>query len=376
MPSRANAEKHQATGTGSGTTESADVNREGVDIDARRTTRKIDWRLVPLLQLLYALTFLDRVNVGNARLWHLERDLGMTGFDYNIVVLVFYIPYIVLEIPSLYIFNRVEPRKFLGTIIMGWGLTRTYAHLVAARVALGALGALEAGMLPACAALLGSRMALLFVANDVAWRYVPPFPDAGGGGGDGGAAFLTAPERAWLLAQLARDNEGRGVRGRRCATGNRTILAMFGWGSLRSNLLSAPFVLAGFGLSVLGLLLVMLLRASVPRYPLVMSWCINQATSSTKRGITAAFAATVGQLGGIISALVFPSQDSPQYVNGILVCIVLQVAAVAAAAVNMWACCAWENRQRRLGKKDHLRQLSEEEQVKLEELHPDFRYTL
>lgn len=55
--------------------------------EAKRIMRKIDWRLIPLLGLLYMLTFLDRVNIGNARLWNLERDLGMDGYDYNIAVL-------------------------------------------------------------------------------------------------------------------------------------------------------------------------------------------------------------------------------------------------------------------------------------------------
>ncbi len=49
----------------------------------------------------YCLTFLDRVNVGNAKLWHLERDLGMRGIDFNIVTLVFYIPYILFEVSGI-----------------------------------------------------------------------------------------------------------------------------------------------------------------------------------------------------------------------------------------------------------------------------------
>jgi hypothetical protein len=50
-------------------------------------TRQIDWRLIPLLMFIYTLTFLDRVNIGNARLWSLEEDLNMKGYDYNIAVL-------------------------------------------------------------------------------------------------------------------------------------------------------------------------------------------------------------------------------------------------------------------------------------------------
>jgi hypothetical protein len=56
-------------------------------VEAKRILHKIDWRIIPLLQFLYMLTFLDRVNIGNARLWNLEKDLGMSGYQYNIVVL-------------------------------------------------------------------------------------------------------------------------------------------------------------------------------------------------------------------------------------------------------------------------------------------------
>lgn len=101
----------------------------------------------------------------------------------------------------------------------------------------------------------------------------------------------------------------------------------------------------------------------------------NQVTSSTKRGTITAYAGSIGQLGGIISAVVFPSKDGPQYVPGISTCIAFQVLGIIAAA-NLWIRCAYENRQRDLGNRDYLRQLSREEQDKLGENHPDFRYTL
>lgn len=64
----------------------------------RRITWKIDLRLLPLCVFIYCLCFLDRVNIGNAKLWHLERDLNMHGLQFNIVTLVFYIPYILFEV--------------------------------------------------------------------------------------------------------------------------------------------------------------------------------------------------------------------------------------------------------------------------------------
>lgn len=64
-----------------------ETNIETDPVEAKRILRKIDWRIIPLLQFLYMLTFLDRVNIGNARLWNLEKDLGLSGYQYNIIVL-------------------------------------------------------------------------------------------------------------------------------------------------------------------------------------------------------------------------------------------------------------------------------------------------
>ena len=52
----------------------------------KKLIRKIDWALLPFLALLYLLSFLDRTNIGNARLANLEKDLGMSGLEYNVRV--------------------------------------------------------------------------------------------------------------------------------------------------------------------------------------------------------------------------------------------------------------------------------------------------
>lgn len=63
----------------------SDSDSLGFDEKAtQRLIRKIDWVLLPFLALLYLLSFLDRTNIGNARLAGLEKDLGMKGLDYNV----------------------------------------------------------------------------------------------------------------------------------------------------------------------------------------------------------------------------------------------------------------------------------------------------
>lgn len=55
-------------------------------IDGKKVLRKMDLRLIPMLSILYLLAFLDRGNIGNAKIEHMVQDLKMTGPQYNWVV--------------------------------------------------------------------------------------------------------------------------------------------------------------------------------------------------------------------------------------------------------------------------------------------------
>ena len=68
-------------------------------METRRLLRKLDIAILPLVSTMYLLSFLDRSNIGNARLAGLEQDLGMTGWDYAVSQL--YYPRIVLQSKKL-----------------------------------------------------------------------------------------------------------------------------------------------------------------------------------------------------------------------------------------------------------------------------------
>jgi hypothetical protein len=82
---------------------------------------KCDLHVVPILFLLFLLAFLDRINIGNARLQGLEKDLGMDGHDFNIALFIFFIPYILCEVPSNIILKKVAPSTWLSAIMVAWG---------------------------------------------------------------------------------------------------------------------------------------------------------------------------------------------------------------------------------------------------------------
>lgn len=87
----------------------------------RRLSLKIDLHVVPILFVLFMLAFLDRINIGNARLQGLEADLNMSGHDYNVALFIFFIPYILCEVPSNILLKKIAPSTWLSGIIVAWG---------------------------------------------------------------------------------------------------------------------------------------------------------------------------------------------------------------------------------------------------------------
>ncbi|KAI0527951.1 MFS general substrate transporter [Xylaria bambusicola] len=118
----------------------------------RRLLWKIDLHVYPILYVVYALSFLDRINISNARIQGLAEDLELHGNRFNVALFVYFIPYILLEIPSNMIIKRVRPSWYLSGLMFSWGIVnmsmgfvKTYAQLVVLRFLLGAL---EAGVIP------------------------------------------------------------------------------------------------------------------------------------------------------------------------------------------------------------------------------------
>lgn len=87
----------------------------------KRLLWKLDIHVVPILTLLFLLAFLDRINIGNARLQGLEEDLNMKGRDYNIALFIFFIPYILFEVPCNLILKKVAPSWWISGLMFAWG---------------------------------------------------------------------------------------------------------------------------------------------------------------------------------------------------------------------------------------------------------------
>src|SRR5215470_18325359 len=113
--------------------------------------RKIARRIMPFLVLLFVVAWLDRINVGFARL-QMVKDLGFTDAAYGFGVGIFYLGYLLFEVPSNLVLERIGARKTFARITILWGLTSMATLLVKTAgwfyFLRFLLGAFEAGLLP------------------------------------------------------------------------------------------------------------------------------------------------------------------------------------------------------------------------------------
>ncbi|KKZ61720.1 hypothetical protein EMCG_03749 [[Emmonsia] crescens] len=153
-------------------------------IDEKKILRKMDLHLIPIMSLLYLLAFLDRGNIGNAKIEGLAEDLRLSGSQYNWCLTVFFFPYAFFELPSNLVLSKMRPSIWLPLIMIAWGLVMTlmgivhnYNGLLISRIFLGLA---EAGLYPGVAFYITKwycrheaqlRQALFFSAASIAGAF-------------------------------------------------------------------------------------------------------------------------------------------------------------------------------------------------------------
>ncbi|KAJ9212959.1 hypothetical protein DTO166G4_5463 [Paecilomyces variotii] len=145
--------------------EDARSQLSAIDSDReQRLTRsllfKLDTRILPMLALLFLCSFLDRTNVGNAKIIGLEKDVNITDHQYDVGLAVFYLTYVCSELPSNLAIKKVSPKIWLPLLTIVWGIitmclgfVRNFAGFVAVRALLGVA---EGGLLPGMVLYLSS----------------------------------------------------------------------------------------------------------------------------------------------------------------------------------------------------------------------------
>ncbi len=85
------------------------------------TLRKVAWRLIPFVCVLYVFNIIDRANLGFARL-QMQDDLGLSEEMFNLGYGIFYFGYLLFEVPSNMLLHRVGARRWIARIMISWGL--------------------------------------------------------------------------------------------------------------------------------------------------------------------------------------------------------------------------------------------------------------
>ncbi|EEP75517.1 conserved hypothetical protein [Uncinocarpus reesii 1704] len=119
--------------------------------EERRVVMKFDRRLTLLMAFLYMLSFLDRSNIGNAKIAGMMNDLNLSSSQYQWVLTAFYITYILFEWMTL-MYKLVPAHIYIPLCVLGWGLIASFQSLVTSFSALvvlrALLGVFEAGFGP------------------------------------------------------------------------------------------------------------------------------------------------------------------------------------------------------------------------------------
>ncbi|MFM0717480.1 MFS transporter [Paraburkholderia strydomiana] len=272
-----------------------------------RVVRKLTWRILPFVMLLYFVSFLDRVNVGFAAMT-MNQDLGLTPTMFGLGGGIFFLGYFLFEVPSNLILHKVGARIWIARVMVTWGLVSAASAFVTGPNSFYTLrfllGVAEAGFFPgiilylslwfparqravAAAAFMAAaplstaigspisgaimQMPALFGLKDWQWLFIleaipavllgfvvlkalTDSPDK--------AKWLADDEKAWLIATLRDERSGREsqaghAEGALAALRDLRvwILAMIYFGTsagLYTLGLWAPLIIRQFGFSAFG----------------------------------------------------------------------------------------------------------------------------
>lgn len=103
------------------------------DIDPsihRLINSKFDVHILPWLFGMWLLSFIDRTNIGNAKIDGLVQDLNLQGQKFNIALAIFYVPYICVDVPSNLVLKYCKAGYYLPALLTCWGLVGTFMGFV------------------------------------------------------------------------------------------------------------------------------------------------------------------------------------------------------------------------------------------------------
>ncbi|KAF4309522.1 major facilitator superfamily transporter [Botryosphaeria dothidea] len=201
-----------------------------VDKVAERSyVRKLDFYLLPMMSLMYFFNSVDRSNLGNAKTDGMDKDLGFVGEQYSLLILLFYVPNGLCDLPLNMMTKRWSGKIMLPALMLGWGscallqcAAKNFAGMLVLRLLLGAF---EAGFFAGAVFYL----TLFYARGELGFRIAIFFGSALLAAAFSGAmtvmiatvAFFWLPasaETAWFLT--AAEKDAAAARSRRDASGS------------------------------------------------------------------------------------------------------------------------------------------------------------
>jgi ACS family tartrate transporter-like MFS transporter len=166
----------------------------------RTALLKVTRRLLPFLFVLYVVCFLDRVNLGFAAL-QMNRELGLSPAEFGFGAGIFFLGYVLFEVPSNLVLARVGARRWIARIMITWGLVAAGMMFIRGPGSLYALrfllGAAEAGFFPGIVYYLSRWYPARERARAIA-RFMVAIPVSGIVGGPISGALLSLDGRLGL----------------------------------------------------------------------------------------------------------------------------------------------------------------------------------
>ncbi|KAK7679928.1 hypothetical protein QCA50_017088 [Cerrena zonata] len=394
------------------------------DVDEKKLLRKIDFRVLPLFTIIYLISFLDRGNIGAAKIEGLPQDLNLQSQQYNNCLTVFFIFYSCAEIPSNIILKHVKPSLFMVSAMILWGIVMTLTGLVK-----------NYGGLIVCRSLLGILEAPLFPV-------FPDFPQT--------AKFLNDRERDLIDKNAVENLNRKAPVGEDHSNKPKYIWAVFkdwqcwasvfmyfalaipiyglslfaptiinnlGYTATKAQLLTAPvyiaaaiisivqayysgvvgvrapFIIVNFLFELVGFIicismspathpksiyaaLFIIALGAYPALPVVIVWLSNNVSGSYKRAVAIAFQIGFGNFGGIVSSNIYRAQDAPRFLlgHGIQILFVsLGIIAATASLIGYSVSNSKNSKKIQTGAYDNY---SDEELLEMGDKSPYFVYRL
>ncbi|ETN39805.1 uncharacterized protein HMPREF1541_06031 [Cyphellophora europaea CBS 101466] len=88
----------------------------------KKVLRKLDWKFLPCITAMLLMNYLDRINVSNARLAGMQEDLHMSDVEWSAGISLFYVGYIISQIPANVIIAKGKPRVLLPAVMLAWSV--------------------------------------------------------------------------------------------------------------------------------------------------------------------------------------------------------------------------------------------------------------